>query len=83
MSARITTVALPVGAGAGAEFKPYGSRTPILTLTVARTLVTLTLPERVRVEHVAFARVLAAQAAAYAIEVERIYRGVWPGRRAA
>jgi hypothetical protein len=46
-------------------------------------LVSLTLPERLRADHVAFARSLAEQAAAYAAEVERIYRNGNQARRAA
>jgi hypothetical protein len=36
----------------------------------------LTLPERLRAEDVEFARRLAEQSAAYAVEVERRYRGL-------
>jgi hypothetical protein len=54
-----------------------------LTLNAGRVLVSLTLPERLRPEHVAFARSLAEQAAAYATEVERLYRNGHASGRAA
>jgi len=39
-------------------------------------LVTLTVPERIEAGHVAFARQLAQSATAYAVEVERRFRGL-------
>jgi hypothetical protein len=55
----------------------------VFTLNAGRVLVSLTLPERLRAEHVEFARVLAEQATAYAVEVERLYRnGGMTGRAA-
>jgi hypothetical protein len=53
--------------------RAYRARTPLLTLWGARPglLVTLTLPERVELGHVQFARQLAQAAYAYAGEVER------------
>lgn len=81
---RVSALSLPVGSGSGVEFRAYARRTPVLTLNVGQVLVSLTLPERVRAEHVQFARSLAEQAAAYAVEVERLYRGGRPaGRRVA
>ena len=52
----------------------------MLTITPGRprTLVTLTLPEHLEAGHVDFARQLAANAWAYAVEVERRYRGLPP-----
>ena len=41
-------------------------------------LVTLTLPDRLEAGHVEFARQLACRAMAYAVEVERRYRGLAP-----
>ena len=41
-------------------------------------LVTLTLPEQLEAGHVDFARQLACQAWAYAVAVERRYRGLPP-----
>ena len=42
------------------------------------TLVSLTLPEQIEAGHVDFARQLAAKAWAYAVAVERSYRGLPP-----
>jgi hypothetical protein len=77
---RVPVLAVPVGAGAGVCFRGYERRTPLLTITTGRPalLVTLTLPERVEAAHVDFARQLAAQARAYAMAVERRYRGLPP-----
>jgi len=71
---RMSALSLPVESRSGAEFRSYARRTPVFTLNAGKVLVSLTLPERLRPEHVAFARSLAEQAAAYAIEVERLYR---------
>jgi hypothetical protein len=71
---RMSALSLPVESRSGAEFRAYARRTPVFTLNAGRVLVSLTLPERLRAEHVEFARVLAEQAAAYAVEVERLYR---------
>ena len=73
-AARMSALSLPVEARSGVEFRAYARRTPVLTLKAGKVLVSLTLPERVRAEHVAFARSLAEQAAAYATEVERLHR---------
>jgi hypothetical protein len=67
------TIALPVDARAEVSFRPYKARTPIFALAVGQVLVSLTLPDRLHAEHVEFARHLAEHAAAYAIEVERIF----------
>ena len=83
MAARMSVLRLPVEPRAGVEFHAYSGRTPVFTLNTAQMLVSLTLPERLRAEHVAFARVLAEQAAAYAVEVERLFRnGRMAGRAA-
>jgi hypothetical protein len=71
---RMSALSLPIGSHSGAEFRAYARRTPVFTFSAGRVLVSLTLPERLRAEHVQFARSLAEQAAAYAIEVERLYR---------
>jgi len=75
---RVPALALPVDAAAGVSFRGYEHRTPLLTIATARPalLVTLTLPERLEAGHVDFARQLAAQAWAYAVAVERRYRGL-------
>ena len=75
---RVPALALPVDAKAGVSFRGYAHRTPLLTITTGRTalLVTLTLPEQLEAGHVEFARQLAAKAWAYAVAVERRYRGL-------
>ena len=75
---RVPALALPVDTKAGVTFRGYQNRTPLLTITTGRPalLVTLTLPERIEAGHVDFARQLACQAWAYAVAVERRYRGL-------
>jgi hypothetical protein len=75
---RIPALALPVDPQAGVSFRGYQNRTPLLTITTGRPalLVTLTLPEQLEAGHVTFARQLACQAWAYAVAVERRYRGL-------
>lgn len=75
---RVSALSLPVGLGASSEFRAYRERTPLFSVAAGQVLVTLTLPERLRAADVEFARGLAEQAAAYAVEVERLYRS---GRR--
>jgi hypothetical protein len=79
---RIPALALPVDPRAGVSFRGYEHRTPLLTIATGRPalLVTLTLPEVLEAGHVDFARQLACQAWAYAVAVERRYRGL-PARR--
>ena len=75
---RVPALALPVDPRAGVSFLGYANRTPLLTIATARPalLVTLTLPEHLEAGHVDFARQLAAKAFAYAVAVERRYRGL-------
>ena len=82
---RIPALALPVDPGAGVSFLGYEHRTPLLTIATGRPalLVTLTLPEHLEAGHVDFARQLAAKAWAYAVAVERRYRGLPPAARGA
>lgn len=75
---RFSALSLPVDASASTEFKAFRARTPLFTVSAGRVLVTLALPERLGAGDVEFARSLAEQAAAYAMEVERLYRS---GRR--
>jgi hypothetical protein len=79
---RMSALSLPIEQRSGAEFRAYAKRTPVFTLNAGKVLVSLTLPERLRPEHVQFARSLAEQAAAYAVEVERLYRNGAVGRAA-
>ena len=75
---RVTSVTMPVDGRSGVCFGSYPERTPLLTIWAARPglLVTLTLPEHLNAGHVRFARDLAATAARYAAEVERVWRGL-------
>ena len=77
---RVPALALPVDPKAGVSFLGYENRTPLLTIATGRPalLVTLTLPEQLEAGHVEFARQLACRAMAYAVEVERRYRGLAP-----
>ena len=77
---RVPALALPVDAKAGVSFRGYENRTPLLTIATGHSslLVTLTLPEQLEAGHVEFARQLACQAWAYAVAVERQYRGLPP-----
>ena len=83
---RVPALALPVDPQAVVCFRGYEHRTPLLTITTGRPvlLVTLTLPEQLEAGHVTFARQLACQAWAYAVAVERRYRGLpaLPGQAA-
>jgi hypothetical protein len=75
---RVPALALPVDPRAGVCFRGYQNRTPLLTIATGypALLVTLTLPEHLEAGHVEFARQLACQAWAYAVAVERRYRGL-------
>lgn len=73
--ARVSALSLPVDSRSSVEFKAFRSRTPLLSVAAGRVLVTLTLPQHLRAADVEFARRLAEQSAAYALEVERLYRG--------
>jgi hypothetical protein len=75
---RITTVTVPVDGRCGVALEAYRSRTPLLSILAVKPglVVTLTLPARIDAGHVRFARDLVDQAAAYATEVERTWRGL-------
>jgi hypothetical protein len=76
---RVPALAVPVDARSAVTFLGYANRSPLLAITTGRSLlVTLTLPERLEAGHVEFARQLACRAMAYAVEVERRYRGLAP-----
>ena len=57
---------------------PFPAKAPLFVIGAAWTLVSLTLPEQIQAGHVDFARQLAAKAWAYAVAVERRYRGLPP-----
>ena len=65
-----------VGARHRVVFVPFPARAPLFVIGAAGTLVSLTLPEHLDAGHVDFARQLAAKAWAYAVAVERRYRGL-------
>jgi hypothetical protein len=69
---------LRVGARYEVAFVPFPARPPMFVIGAGSTLVSLTLPEQVEAGHVDFARQLAAKAWAYAVAVERRYRGLPP-----
>jgi hypothetical protein len=69
---------VPVDARSGAELRCYPQRAPLLTIRAGRPalLVTFTVPDHIEAGHVEFARQLAQSATAYAVEVERRFRGL-------
>lgn len=77
---RAASLCVPVDGRCSTELLLYRDRAPLLTIRAGRPslLVTLTVPERIESGHVQFARQLAASAAAYAVEVERRFRGLPP-----
>ena len=71
-------VCLRVGSRHQVAFVPFPAKAPMFVIGAAGTLVSLTLPEQIEAGHVDFARQLAAKAWAYAVAVERQYRGLPP-----
>jgi hypothetical protein len=69
---------LRVGSRYEVAFVPFPRRPPMFVIGTGSTLISVTLPERLEAGHVDFARQLAAQAWAYAVAVERRYRGLPP-----
>jgi len=69
---------LRVGNRYQVAFVPFPRRAPMFVIGTGATLVSFTLPEQIEAGHVDFARQLAAQAWAYAVAVERSYRGLPP-----
>jgi len=67
---------LRVGARHEVAFVPFPRRSPMFVIGAGSTLISLTLPDQVEAGHVEFARQLACQAWAYAVAVERRYRGL-------
>ena len=81
MSARRTRAAhlcLRVGARYEVAFVPFPRRAPMFVIGTGAALISVTLPEQLEAGHVDFARQLASQAWAYAVAVERRYRGLPP-----
>ena len=81
MTARRTPAAhlcLRVGSRHEVAFVPFPARAPMFVIGTGSALISLTLPEHIQAGHVDFARQLAAQAWAYAVAVERSYRGLPP-----
>ena len=69
---------LRVGSRYEVAFVPFPVRAPMFVIGAGGTLVSFTLPEHLEAGHVDFARRLASQAWAYAVAVERRYRGLPP-----
>ena len=69
---------LQVGSRHEVAFVPFPARAPMFVIGAAGTVVSFTLPEQIEAGHVDFARQLAAKAWAYAVAVERRYRGLPP-----
>ena len=81
MSARRNPAAhlcLRVGSRYEVAFVPFPRRPPMFVIGTGAALISVTLPEQLEAGHVDFARQLAAQAWAYAVAVERRYRGLPP-----
>ena len=75
---RATSLCVPVDDRSSAELLSFRGHSPLLTIRAGRPslLVTLTVPDLIEAGHVEFARRLAQSAAAYAVEVERRFRGL-------
>jgi hypothetical protein len=67
---------LRVGSRYRVAFVPFPRRAPMFVIGAGATQVSLTLPDHLEAGHVEFARQLAASAFAYAVAVERRYRGL-------
>ena len=81
MSARRNPAAhlcLRVGSRYEVAFVPFPAKAPMFVIGTGATLISVTLPEQLEAGHVDFARQLASQAWAYAVAVERRYRGLPP-----
>ena len=69
---------LRVGSRYEVAFVPFPRHAPMFVIGTGSTLISVTLPEQLEAGHVDFARQLAAKARAYAVAVERRYRGLPP-----
>jgi hypothetical protein len=74
----VAHLCLRVGSRHEVAFVPFPARAPTFVIGAGSTLVSFTLPEHLEAGHVDFARQLAAKAWAYAVAVERRYRGLPP-----
>ena len=74
----VVHLCLRVGSRYEVAFVPFPRRAPMFAIGTGATLVSFTLPEQLEAGHVDFARQLAAKAWAYAVAVERRYRGLPP-----
>ncbi|GAA3747007.1 hypothetical protein HDA32_001457 [Spinactinospora alkalitolerans] len=76
--AAANVVSLHARGGSSATARSYPARTPVLVLEVAGTRLTLGTSDTARVSasDVAFARLLAEQAQAFAVACERMFRGL-------
>jgi hypothetical protein len=72
------SVCVPVDGRSAAQVLSYRDRSPLLAIRAGMPalLVTLTVPDQIEAGHVDFARQLARSATAYAVEVERRFRGL-------
>ena len=77
-SVSVAHLCLRVGSRHEVAFVPFPARAPMFVIGAGSTLVSFTLPDRLEAGHVDFARQLAAKAWAYAVAVERSYRGLPP-----
>src|ERR1700756_1886234 len=69
---------LRVGSRHQVAFVPFPARAPMFVIGAGGALISFMLPEQIEAGHVDFARQLAAKAWAYAVAVERRYRGLPP-----
>jgi hypothetical protein len=69
---------LRVGSRHEVAFVAFPARAPMFVIGAGGTVVCFMLPEQIEAGHVDFARQLAAKAWAYAVAVERRYRGLSP-----
>jgi len=67
---------LRVGSRHQVAFVPFPVKAPMFVVGAGGVLVSFTLPEQIEAGHAEFARQLASQAWAYAVAVERRYRGL-------
>ena len=67
---------LRVGSRHEVAFVPFPAKAPMFVIGDGSTLISFILPEQIEAGHVDFARQLAAKAWAYAVAVERRYRGL-------